>query len=384
MSKSNNNNTRLFWIIIACLGFIVLAPLSWVAYRLAISPTQLVPYPYEVQRLDYADQNLAEKTTVLIVGDRMGKALEAYLPQLVDKSSVNLKTPLPIFNWSKEHENLARTLAKLKSLKKIPPVIVYLGASEEGYERRYDPRDLTRILKNFERYEDVKFQSLIMTTPILSRLIYTPIRRTLLGKDPIKDSTSYTAEGYQLLAELNFKLFTSEVQDLINWAKENKTQLILNTTPINLETLPHQVCENTTTENLKTYQEEIMSRIAKDDLKATLAELKELNQKIIGNALNFHLLGSVYLKMGQLSKAREEYIKAAAYDCSPWRTNPIHNIIIEKAAIQSNVRIVDFDRVVNQNLGQDVTFLSELYPQHIYYQQYVNLLSHKIMEILKI
>lgn len=384
MSKSNNNNTRLFWIIIACLGFIVLAPLSWVAYRLAISPTQLVPYPYEVQRLDYADQNLAEKTTVLIVGDRMGKALDAYLPQLVDKSSVNLKTPLPIFNWSKEHENLARTLAKLKSLKKIPPVIVYLGASEEGYERRYDPRDLPRILKNFERYEDVKFQSLIMTTPILSRLIYTPIRRTYLGKDPIKDSTSYTAEGHQLLAELNYKLFTSEVQDLINWAKENKTQLILHTTPINLETLPHQVCENTTTENLKIYQEEIMSRIAKDDLKATLAELKELNQKIIGNALNFHLLGSVYLKMGQLSKAREEYIKAAAYDCSPWRTNPIHNIIIEKAAIQNNVRLVDFDRVVNQNLGQDVTFLSELYPQHIYYQQYVSLLSHKIMEILKI
>ncbi len=384
MSKSNNNNTRLFWIIIACLGFIVLAPLSWVAYRLAISPTQLVPYPYEVQRLDYADQNLAEKTTVLIVGDRMGKALDAYLPQLVDKSSVNLKTPLPIFNWSKEHENLARTLTKLKSLKKIPPVIVYLGASEEGYERRYDPRDLPRILKNFERYEDVKFQSLIMTTPILSRLIYTPIRRTYLGKDPIKDSTSYTAEGHQLLAELNYKLFTSEVQDLINWAKENKTQLILNTTPINLETLPHQVCENTTTENLKIYQEEIMSRIAKDDLKATLAELKELNQKIIGNALNFHLLGSVYLKMGQLSKAREEYIKAAAYDCSPWRTNPIHNIIIEKAAIQNNVRLVDFDRVVNQNLGQDVTFLSELYPQHIYYQQYVSLLSHKIMEILKI
>ena len=384
MSKSNNNNTRLFWIIIACLGFIILAPLSWVTFRLVISPTQLVPYPYEVQRLDYADQSLAEKTTVLIVGDRMGKALDAYLPQLINKSSVNLNTPLPVFNWSKEHESIARTLAKLKSLKKIPPVIVYLGASEEGYERRYDPRDLPRILKNFERYEDVKFQSLIMTTPILSRLIYTPIRRTLLGKDPVKDSASYTAEGYQLLAELNFKLFTSEVQDLVTWAKENKTQLILNTTPINLETLPHQVCENTTTENLKIYQEEIMSRIAKDDLKATLAELKELNQKIIGNALNFHLLGSVYLKLGQLSKAREEYVKAAAYDCSPWRTNPIHNIIIEKAAIQNNVHLINFDRLVNQNLGQDVTFLSEIYPQHVYYQQYINLLSQKIMEILKI
>lgn len=384
MSKSNNKNTRLFWIIIACLGFIILAPLSWVSYRLAISPTQLVPYPYEVQRLDYADQPLAEKTTVLIVGDRMGKALDAYLTQLVDKSSVNLKTPLPVFNWSKEHENLPRTLAKLKSLKKIPPVIVYLGASEEGHERRYNPRDIQAILKNFERYEDVKFQSLIMTTPILSRLIYTPIKRTMLGKELVNDITTYTAEGQQLLAELNFKLFTAEVQELITWAKENKTHLILSTAPINLETLPHQVCENTTTENLKIYQEELMARIAKDDLKSTLAELKELNQKIIGNALNFHLLGSVYLKTGQFSKAREEYIKAAAYDCSPWRTNPIHNIILEKAAIQNNVPLVNFDKLVNQKLGQDVTFLSELYPQHIYYQQYIGILSQKIMEILKI
>ena len=384
MSKSNNKNNSLFWIIIACLAFIILAPPSSVGYRLATSVTQFVPYPYEVQQLEYADQSLAEKTTVLIVGDRMGKVLDAYVPQLVDKSSVNLKTPLPIFNWAKDNENLARTIAKLKSLKKIPKVIVYHGASEEAYERRYNPKDVRRILQNFERFEDVKLQSFIIAAPILSRLIYIPISKTVLGKEPIKENASYTADGLQLTAELNFKLFSAEIQDLITWAKENKTHLILTTTPINLETLPHQVCENTTTENLKVYQDEIMARMAKDDLKSTLSELKELNQKIIGNALNFHLLGSVYYKTGQMAKAREEYTKAAAYDCSPWRTNPVHNIIIEKAALQNNVTLVNFDKLVNRNFGQDVTFLSELYPQHIYYQQYVGVLSQKIMEILKI
>lgn len=385
MSKSNNKTSnRLFWGLILGMLIIILPPLLWGTYRLVTSPTQLVPYPYTVQTISYEEQTEAEKTTVLIVGDRMAKALENYHPLLLEKSSVHLKTPLPIFNWAEEHESLARTLAKLRSLKKIPRIVIYHGASEEFYEKRFQTSDIGTVLKNFERHENVKFMSLIMTMPVLSRFIYSPVHRLALKKDITKDEETYSSEKRQLQAELGYKLFEAELNDLVTWAKENKTQLLFVNTPINLETLPQQVCDNATTENLKVYQEELQERIAKDDLKTVAEELRQLNQKIIGNSLNFHMLGTVYLKTGQIAKAREEFIKAAAYDCSPWRANPIHNILIAKVAKENSVPLINFDQLVNRNLAQDATFISEIYPQHLYYQQFVEELSLRIREILHI
>lgn len=385
MSKSNNKKLSRVWLgIILFLTLIILTPAAWVTYRILTNPTQLIPYPYRVHIANYSGLEQAEKATVLIVGDRMGKAIENYLPLLIEKSSVHLKTPLAISNWAQEHENLARTLAKLRALKKVPPVVIYHGASEELYERRFSVNDAKAVLKNFSKQENVKLMSLIITAPILSRLIYNPTKLVTLGPDIKRDDAQYSAEARQLQAELSFKIFQAELQDLIQWSKEHKTQLVLVSTPINLEALPHQVCDNTTSENLKSYQDELASRIAKDDFKLTSAELTELTQKIIGNALNFHMLGTVYLKTGQMARARQEFIKAAAYDCSPWRTNPIHNILIEKYARQENIHFVDFDKLVNKNLGLDATFISEIYPQHVYYQQITEILAQKIIEVLHI
>lgn len=385
MSKSNNKKISRFGLgIILFLTFIFLTPAAWLTYRILVNPTQLVPYPYRIKIANFSGTEQAEKTTVLIVGDRMGKVIENYHNLLIEKSSANLKTPLPIYNWSQEHENLARTLAKLRSLKKVPPVIIYHGASEESYEKRFAIKDAKTILQNFDRQQDAKLMTIIMTIPFLSRIIYGPTNLITFSQDIHKDESQYTAEARQLQAELNYKIFEAELQDLIRWSKEKKTHLIILNTPVNLEALPHQVCENTTSENLKSYQDELAARIARDDFKLTASELEELTQKVIGNSLSFHMLGTVYLKTGKFTKAREEFIKAAAYDCSPWRTNPIHNILIEKYARQENVIFIDFDRLVNRNLGRDATFISEIYPQNIYYQQMAEVLAQKIIEVLRL
>jgi len=383
MNKSKNKKKNRIWRgIILFFIIVILAPGLWVALKIITNPTGVIPYPYKVLSIIYTEREQAENTTVLIVGDRMAKVLENYHPQLIQKSSINLTTPLTVFNWAQEHESLSRTLAKLRSLKKIPKVVIYHGASEEYYEKRFIISDGKTILSNFSKQKDAKLYSLFLAFPLLARLIYSPTKQVILGGEIVQDKKNYTDPEFQLQTLVHYNFFEAEIQDLIFWAKENKTQLIIVNTPINLEAIPHHVCENTTSENLKSYQNEISERISKDDLKTTSSELRELTQKIIGNALNFHMLGTVYLKTGQMAKAKESFTKAAAYDCSPWRASPIHNILLTKYTTQENIPLVNFDKLVNQNFGLDSTFISEIIPQNIYYQQLTEILALQIIKVL--
>ena len=110
--------------------------------------------PY-VLRANYTlEAQKAEKSSILIVGDRLGVKLASFMDTLVEETKENLGEPLRVYNWARKGEGLHRTLAKMKFLKRLPDVIVYHGGSEEFFEQRARTTSYRAILNNYKAHQD--------------------------------------------------------------------------------------------------------------------------------------------------------------------------------------------------------------------------------------
>ncbi|TNF31340.1 MAG: hypothetical protein EP319_02440 [Deltaproteobacteria bacterium] len=342
------------------------------AYKYKITPTQIIPYPYLMNVKNIEGSLEAASSNVLIVGDRMGVALDKYIPELIKDTSAELKDPLKIYNWSRSNEGLHRSIDKLKKLDALPSVVIFHGASEEFYEKKFYISQKDIIMKNMALYEDDAILTMIMTAPFISKYLYTPIKYIVLGDYPKQDSSTYTGKQKQDRLEIAFKIFEKEVIELIQYVKSKDSKLIIMTTPINLETEPKSVCENAKTQTMEDYQKDIELMISEGNKKKAYLKAKELAKISLTNAKSHYLYGKVSLDLGRFKEAREQLTMAAAYDCTQWRINIVFNKILEKIAKRNNVELVDFDMLVNQNLGRDTLFLDPIFPQVIYYQRALN------------
>ncbi|MCO4793001.1 MAG: hypothetical protein KC493_04775 [Bacteriovoracaceae bacterium] len=311
----------------------------------------------------------AAQANVIIIGDRMGVALDKYIPDLIADTSKELREPLNIYNWSKTNEGLHRSIAKLKALENLPSVVVFHGASEEFYEKKFLISQKNTVLKNFKRYEDDTVLTLIMTVPPISKYLYTPVHFMKLGDYPKQDSSTYTGKQRQDRMELSFKIFQKEIWELIQFVKSKDSTLIFITTPINMETEPKSSCENSKTETMDAYQDEIEKMIKDGNKKIAYSKAKELTKVSLANSRSHFLKGKAALSLGRFKEARNDLLLAAAYDCTQWRGNVVFNKIMVDLAKKNNVQLIDFNSIVNQNLGRDSLFLDTIYPQVIYYQR---------------
>ncbi len=365
----------------------LLLPISivfFIIYKYKTVPTQVIPYPYLLQTEDNIPKKAIGQAHVLIVGDRMGKALERFTPELITNLSKDLKEPIKVFNWSENREGLHRTLAKLKSLKKIPPIIIYHGASEEFYEKKFNIENRKIILENFKKFNNDKISSAIMTFPLLSKFIYTPPSYQKLTHLPKKDPSDYDAFKKQIRMELTYKIYELEINEMIDYTRSKDSNLIIITTPINLTVKPKEVCENSSSKTIEDIQKVFFKKIKEEQFKAIYAQVKNLSIESIGNAMSQYLYGIVALKLHKYDEAKKALIKAEAFDCKRWRSSHIFNNIVTARAKRNSINLIDFNHMVNLNLGRDILFQDEIYPQHLYYQQLFNLLEAKIRKAYKL
>ncbi|MBF0367017.1 MAG: hypothetical protein HQK50_15695, partial [Oligoflexia bacterium] len=189
--------------------------------------------------------NLDEISTahVLIIGDRMGKALENYKESIASTLSINTQDTVKIVIAADNHQGLHRSLHLLKQLKKLPPVIVYHGASEELFEKKFFSKDSETILKNIDLYQDHRIQTLLHIFPKISKFLYTLIDRVKMKALPSEDKSDYTTKEAMQALEIGYKLYELELEELIQLAIAKHSQLILMTTPINFEVIPKKICE---------------------------------------------------------------------------------------------------------------------------------------------
>lgn len=361
-------------LILAC----IVAILGYSIYLWVTQPVLIAPTPYHVE-VDYKNQSdLAEGAHVLILGDRLGKSLVPYTPKMVENLSENLKDPLRIINWSEDHESLGRSLAKLKSLKVLPKMIVYLGASEEFYEKRFETKDSADILLNVSKFKQENISTLLYTFPPISKLIYAPVDFLTLGKTIIKDPGDLNSRLQQKRMEVTFNLFEVELDEFISYAKEKGSHLLLITAPLNLEIAPLKACGNSTTESLESYQRALESKLDKGAHKVLLKEIRKLSETSIGNSKTYHLLGRAALGSGNYEEARSAFINASAYDCGNWRAHPVFNSLIKAKSKSSGSAFIDFDEIVNRHLGLNELFLNDHFPQSIYYGHFIEELEQTI------
>ena len=366
------------------LLILLLITIGFAVYIYKKRPTQIIPYPYIVQNIKYPQSKKAETSHVLIIGDRMGLALNRFIPELNKNISKELQEPLNIFNWSKNNEGIHRTINKIKSLKSLPPIIIYQGSSEEFYEKKINIKKRKNILKNFQLFDNNKISTLLMTFPFISKFIYKNTDIQYLSGNATEDLTSYSPFFKQIRMELTYKIYEYEIEELINYVRSKDSNLIIVTTPINLEAPPKTVCKNSTTKSIEDLQETLTEQIKEKRYKENYSQAKDLAHQSIGNAYSHYLHGIIALKLLKFNESREALEKAEAFDCKQWRGSVIFNNIMKQKAKRNKINLIDFNNLVNLNLGRDTIFQNQFYPQHIYYQQLMKLLESKIKKTYKL
>jgi hypothetical protein len=368
------------------LTFLTLSVLigAFIFWQVQQRPTQILPLPYQfADNHSYENIQKAQNAHILILGDRMAESLNPYLDMVNNQLAQSLREPLRIFNWAKTGEGLHRTLAKVRALQKLPPLVLYLGGSQEFEEQRFYLKDAAVIAENFLRFENDILQSIILTYPASSRLIYQP-------HDMLKLDEFHPIQGFdsdqktQRLSTITYQVIRYELQDLVDKLTPENQKLILSTAPINLDIEPKKVCEHTQTRTQQSEQSDIQALLKAGRSKVAYTRAKELANNSLANALNHYLKGQAAKKMGRLSEARASLQLAAVYDCALWRSNMAINNLITQTAKRDDLYFIDFDFLVNQNFGRDEVFLNKLYPQNVYYQKFMQEFINIVRQVFQL
>lgn len=377
----------MFKKILLIVVFLLLAAGGYLYRSYSAKRALITPFPYSFNTNAHnaleKEIPLASSAKILIVGDRMGENLSVYTPGIIDELAKSFKAPPQIYNWSRPHEGLHRTLFKLKSLKKLPSIIIYHGASSELFEKTFSVKDYGAINKNFAAYDDEKMISLIITFPWLSKIIYRPMDYYELGA--IKEYQN-RLPGPQKMQEkeISFKLFDYELREMIDLVKDKKSNLILITTPLNLEIHPLETCSQSTSNTVIELQQELEEMIKQGNFKSAYPKILELANETYGNAKSFYLLGKASMGMGDLPQARQALQRASVFDCANWRGNAVYNAIMKNQATKRQVMLIDFDQSMAGALSQDGLFSDDLFPQNVFYQNMIAELLENLKKILSV
>jgi tetratricopeptide (TPR) repeat protein len=372
-------------VALGILGLLVII----VVYKWQGTPEQEAPLPYLFKSLDDQQVDRAGKSHVLLLGDRLAGNLSQYLDGAVIKASESLSSPLIFHDWSGKRDSLARSLRKLTQIQSqtsppYPDIIIYHGSSFEFWEKRFHLKNKKILLQNFKTYNDDIFFSLILTFPGLSKLLYKNPKYVPMAETVEVDLDKYTAQQNQLRMEILFQLYEIELDQMYRMSKKMNSQLVFITSPLNLLVAPREVCLNSTNAALDKRLLKIATSLDEGKYKENINKLKELKEKVPGNAMILYLLGRANYLLGKTTLAKQQMKMSIALDCYHNRASPIFNSIIERVAKKHAIPLINFDDYLNQYLGKNELFLDRNFPQHFFYQQLAKQVEGFLKKSLKI
>lgn len=343
------------------------------------NPEQIVPLPYRFQESAPA---LKPDAPIVIIGDEMGSYFARFKATLADTISVNLAKPIKIQSLAKADHGIHRTLHELKSLTQWPQILIYQGGSQEFFENKFHLSEIADIRTNFERFRDDRLETMMILYPVLSRIIYEPVKPIILQNEPLKaelDETSYLKR-----LETELLLFEEQLIQLVSLSKDRSSLLILTTTPINLDIPPKNVCDFTTTTDIEGEILSLRDLLKADNPKEAYTKSSKLIKQYSGNAELLYLHGQIAKRIGEVDEAVTTLLEASAYDCDAWRATEVQNSIIRKVAKNHQVLLFDFAKMLDQEYTQNTTFFDETHPQNLYYDKGMEQLGLVIKSILKL
>jgi hypothetical protein len=361
-------------------GFLLILVLagSYTGYKLLTNQTQAIPLPYQVNQ-----QALNINAPIVIVGDRQAVYLSKFQDILANKVSEGLSNKIQIQSFASRHEGLHRSLAKVKAMNPPPKVLIYLGASEEWYEKKYELRELFKVSKNLKLYENPWIQTLVKIQPWVSKVIYHNTTTQKLGTSINKYQEMVTADIRLISNTIRYKFYRYELEDLFKYADEKKIKIISLTSPINLNSPPKLNCPGSLQSDPSTVSL-IRQNLKKGDTKTALTSARDLTLVSSGFAEGYFLLGKVYMAMDDRVSAFQSFNKAVAFDCKNWRSNPIYNVILSSMTAYYRQEIFDFNNFVSDHWKEQDVYQNDILPQDIFWESAAALLGQKIKKMLQI
>jgi len=365
------------------LLLIVTSVSGFLAYRYSNNPKTLYPYPYKTIQIDPNEISQAEEATVLIVGDSATEILEKHLPQFRERTAKLIKDPLKIYNWGRRGENLAHVLAKLKSLKKLPSLIIFHGGLDELDRRRFFQESTDKIFKNIQITKNPEYMTTLMGAPVLSPFAYFVHKRPSLQEGTLPYSSTLNPMAVQKSLEILYEVFRWEATELFTYLKIRDARVWVIPQAFNLERKPIRVCENANSSDAEKLLKHIEKLLSKNKTKDAYNLLKEFISRNQGHSLAYYWLGKTFLKLGQNLKAKKSFYQALIFDCSLTRSNPVLTKILIEESEKRGFKIIDFNRMVTNQLGHNVLFFSEREPQDLYYERLINELYKSFQRFIK-
>lgn len=369
---------KVLFTLLGCLGIAFLTGGYFIYDRWSQNIEQVIPFPYEFQT---QAPTIKPEAPILIVGDRMGTYFAKFQDSLAATISKNLSKPIKIQSIARPHQGIHRTLHELRSLTQWPQIVIYQGGSEEFWENKFELGEIKKIRKNFQLYQDDRLQTLMILYPALSRIIYWPVKRTILGPSPKEQEGPH---DYVSRLETELLLYEQHLNQLVNMARDKNALLILTTTPINLDISPRKICPFTSTPEIEKEILIIEELMQKNDYKNAYHTSGEMVKRYSGNAKIFYLHGLIAQKLNYINQAKDYLKQASAFDCDPWRTSEVQNSIIRRVAKNNHALLFDFAKLVENDWNENTTFFDELYAQNLYYEKGMHQLGLVIKEILKL
>ncbi len=343
-------------------------------------PTQIRPYPYYFQENPPIE---FEKTPPLaIVGDRLAEKFQEFIPLMQEEISINLKHPIQIVTFGKKTFALHRTLNQIKRMKTLPKVILYLGGSEEFFENKYQMSEVASVRRNFLRYKDTTYQSILYIAPSFSKFLYEKIGPVVLGPSVTKINENILFDGVH--SEVEYLHYEMALDELIKYVKSRNSLFVAITTPLNLSAPPGAACSFVESQEITAQLNQVRDLINKNDFKGAYGLINNLKEISAANAKYYYLKGIIERKLALFKPARESLIKSVAFDCSKYRGDPVFNQILKKVAGQHQVFLFDFEKLIYADWGENVLFFDEIYPQNFYFQRSARALAKVIKKLLKL
>jgi hypothetical protein len=237
---------------------------------------------------------------------------------------------------------------------------------------------------NFKIYENDLIQTLLMIYPKISKLVYWPVNYVGFSTKVNKDELSYTDDIYQKRLALNYTLYESALNELLNLVSKRSSLIIPLTTPINLQNPPTKSCYGTLTGDANQEIDKLKKVITKKDYKEAYNLSKELSLFNPSNSQILYLHSQVSRKMHKFNEAHKYGAVAVAFDCANKRANPIYNEILKKLTKKYRFNYLDFHQLIQDQSLDNYVFIYDIYPQDVFIEKVVDLLAIKIKKRLKL
>jgi tetratricopeptide (TPR) repeat protein len=343
---------------------------------------QLFPFPYFITGKMETKPITAP---ILIIGNQQAKNLYRFKETLAQAISQELVKPIEVAHLADDNWGAHRILHAIKALPATPKVVILMGNSSESYEKKFETKDIATIQKNIQIFQDLRFQNLIMLSPLISRFFYFPMNYVELKQNIIQeDITAYNELEFQKRGEVTFKIYQQEMHELLSYLKVKRSNVILVSTPINYKKPPTSSCSHPQQEFIKELTKNISILVKEGDLKSALLAAKELTELAPGHAHSYYQYGLILEKLGQREKAFSNYRKAIAFNCDNKITSPVFNSILKKVSQNYNLHFYDFDLQLINAVKDNIAFKDDQLAQDMYMESLATNLGKKIKTLLQL